>query len=598
MKKRGIEFIIGLMLFALLGVIGMQYYFIRQSYLLKLKLFDETINAVLNSVALKAEKKELIDFTQAREAENQRLRYQQDLRERNMEEEWRMRNFLGNMKERQRKLENDYNRKISELREEYPGIAVIENWFYETYIRDKRRHQFIGWELKRVQEGIYDDVQLLVYSEKQVPPKSSRDDSVRIAILEPDRKHLSFITLAPPNDTKLEQQIAIYEANLKNFKSNLDFASKPTGYFESIRNELELAKRPLKSRIDAKYIVSQLKSELSARNIKLPNNIFISEVTEDERVLFALNMQTEIEETEGHSYSAVLFPNSLTNEPKNSGKLTIYFHNKNEQILASMGVMLGSSALLLIVLIACFAYTILTIIRQKNISEMKTDFINNMTHEFKTPVATIMIASESLKDPEISSDPKRANRLANIIYDENVRLGNHIERVLNIAHIDRGNLKIEMLEVHINELIKDVVYSMGLQLNKRKAQLTLSLEAKEEVVIGDELHFSNVVFNLVDNAIKYSKEEPNIHISTHNHSNQIVIKVRDSGIGMTRDQQSRIFDQFYRVSTGNLHDVKGFGLGLSYVQDIVKRLKGNIRVKSEKDKGSEFEIQLPLKQQS
>lgn len=225
---------------------------------------------------------------------------------------------------------------------------------------------------------------------------------------------------------------------------------------------------------------------------------------------------------------------------------------------------------------------------------MKTDFINNMTHEFKTPVATIMIASEALKDPELTQDKSRIDRLANIIYDENVRLGNHIERVLNIAKIDQGDLKLECKEVEMNDLLAAVTDSMSLQLEKKNAHVDLHLHANKAIVLGDELHLSNVIFNLIDNANKYSKGAPEIKISTRSTAKNLIIKIADKGMGMSRDQQTKIFDQFYRIPTGNLHDVKGFGLGLSYVNNIVKRMQGNIRVKSEKDKGSEFEIILPL----
>jgi two-component system phosphate regulon sensor histidine kinase PhoR len=257
--------------------------------------------------------------------------------------------------------------------------------------------------------------------------------------------------------------------------------------------------------------------------------------------------------------------------------------------------MMGLSGGLLLVLIFSFGYTIHSILMQKKISEMKTDFINNMTHEFKTPVATIMIASEALKDPELTSDKKSIDRLANIIYDENVRLGSHIERVLNIAKIEKGDLKLEHKEVEMNDLLAAIVDSMSLQLEKRNARIELELQASHSLVMGDELHLSNVIFNLLDNANKYSPENPHIKISTQNTGKNLIIKVSDKGIGMSKDQLSKIFDQFYRIPTGNLHDVKGFGLGLSYVNNIIKGLNGTIKVKSEKGIGSEFEICLPLK---
>jgi len=249
---------------------------------------------------------------------------------------------------------------------------------------------------------------------------------------------------------------------------------------------------------------------------------------------------------------------------------------------------------LLLVLVFCFGYTLFSIIRQKKISEMKTDFINNMTHEFKTPVSTIMIASEALKDQEIVADKSRVARLANIIYEENARLGSHIERVLNVARIEKNDFKLEKKPLDVNDMINIVIDSMSLKLQKHEVKLTLNLDAINAIVLADELHFSNLIYNLIDNAIKYSIGTPDITISTANRGGEIVIKVADKGIGMSRDQQTKIFEQFYRIPTGNLHDVKGFGLGLSYVNTIVKRLNGVISVRSEKDKGSDFELKFPL----
>jgi two-component system phosphate regulon sensor histidine kinase PhoR len=225
---------------------------------------------------------------------------------------------------------------------------------------------------------------------------------------------------------------------------------------------------------------------------------------------------------------------------------------------------------------------------------MKTDFINNMTHEFKTPVSTIMIASEALRDNDLVPDKNRVTRLANIIFEENERLGSHIERVLNIARIEKDDFKLEKKPLDVNEMINAVIDSMALKMQKHNVLLNMQLNAENSVINGDELHFSNVIYNLVDNAIKYSLDNPEITISTYNKNGQVVIKVADKGIGMSRDQQSKIFEQFYRIPTGNLHDVKGFGLGLSYVNTVVKRLNGMISVKSEKEKGSEFELKFLL----
>jgi two-component system phosphate regulon sensor histidine kinase PhoR len=245
-------------------------------------------------------------------------------------------------------------------------------------------------------------------------------------------------------------------------------------------------------------------------------------------------------------------------------------------------------------IIFCFAYTVLTVFRQKKLSDMKTDFINNMTHEFKTPVSTILLASEALKDPEIIKDPPRLSRLSGIIYDENNRIGSQVERVLQLAAMEKGDFKLNVNEINLHELIKKVIESISIQVENKKGKITYEPDLSKIMIEGDVLHLSNVLYNLLDNANKYCSVEPDIRISTNNTREGVTIIVEDNGIGMNKEQLSKIFEKFYRVPTGNLHNVKGFGLGLSYVKTIVEMHGGTIKVKSEKNKGSRFEIHLPV----
>jgi two-component system phosphate regulon sensor histidine kinase PhoR len=360
---------------------------------------------------------------------------------------------------------------------------------------------------------------------------------------------------------------------------------------ENLVEEYKKADQPLKDRINTLWIDSLLRYELHNKGITLPFSYEVSTASNDS-VIFSKAYDITGEKpvfTVADTYQTPIFTQDVINDP---GKIRIFFPDKNSHILNTMTYMLSISGGLLLVLIFCFGYTIFSILRQKKISEMKTDFINNMTHEFKTPVSTIMIASEALKDKDIIEDKARVARLADIIYEENERLGSHIERVLNIARIEKNDFKLDKNPVEVNELIMDVLDSMQLKMQKNNVQVDLHLDAEYPVIEADELHFSNVIYNLIDNAIKYSRENPELTITTLNKGNQLIIRVADKGIGMSRDQQAKIFEQFYRVPTGNLHDVKGFGLGLSYVNTIVKRLEGMISVKSEKDKGSEFELKF------
>ncbi len=361
---------------------------------------------------------------------------------------------------------------------------------------------------------------------------------------------------------------------------------------QNLAEEYQHAGKPLNKRIDSVWIDSVLRLELRNKGIALPFSYEVTTANNDSLIFSrALNTGEKPKYLPASTYETAIFGKEVINDP---GKIRITFPQKSSFLLSRMTYTMATSGGLMIVLILCFGYTIFIILRQKKISEMKTDFINNMTHEFKTPVSTIMIASEALRDVEIAHDQARVSKLAGIIYEENARLGSHIERVLNIARIEKNDFRLDVKPVDVNEMVAAVLDSMELKLQKYNAETILHLNAHDAVIKADELHFSNVLYNLVDNALKYSEGEPKITISTLNTNGQVVIRVADEGIGMSRDQQDKIFEQFYRVPTGNLHNVKGFGLGLSYVNTIVKRLNGSIDVRSEKDRGSEFELKFSL----
>jgi signal transduction histidine kinase len=255
-----------------------------------------------------------------------------------------------------------------------------------------------------------------------------------------------------------------------------------------------------------------------------------------------------------------------------------------------------SSMILTIVVILGFSLTIFIIFRQKKLSEIKNDFVSNMTHELKTPISTISLASQMLNDNSIPEDSKNLNNISRIIGDESKRLGYQVEKVLQMAVFDRGRIRLKRKKTDVNELVSNVITNFDLQVQKREGTITGELNAGETQLNIDPVHLANVVSNLVDNAIKYSKEAPEIRIRTLNRNGNFIIKVADSGIGIKKEDQRRIFEKFFRVPTGNVHNVKGFGLGLSYVKKIVEEHRGSVSLKSEVNKGTEFEISLPLNQ--
>jgi len=249
---------------------------------------------------------------------------------------------------------------------------------------------------------------------------------------------------------------------------------------------------------------------------------------------------------------------------------------------------------IIIVVVIFFSYSLSVIFKQKRLSEIKNDFINNMTHEFKTPISTIALSSETLLQDDIEKDPERLKQYARIIQKENKRLENQVERVLSVAKLDKNELKLTMSTFSLHDLIQEAKDVFDLNQLNNGGTIILDLQAKKDEIYADEVHIGNVIHNLLDNAIKYCETTPNITIKTYDEGKNIAIEVSDNGIGISREDQRMVFDKFYRVPTGNIHNVKGFGLGLYYVQLIVNSHKGKIRIKSQLGQGTTFTVLIPV----
>jgi two-component system, OmpR family, phosphate regulon sensor histidine kinase PhoR len=274
--------------------------------------------------------------------------------------------------------------------------------------------------------------------------------------------------------------------------------------------------------------------------------------------------------------------------------LEVYFPSQRKTMLVDMSIWLIFSGIFILVVIFAFLYVIQTIIRQKKISEIKNDFINNMTHEFKTPISTISLASEVLLQHDVSSSSDRINKYAKIIYDENIRMRGQVERVLQVARLDKREFNLKKSEFNLHILVKETVQNLCFEKCEEQTTVNYYLNAEQYELFADEMHIKNVVVNLVDNAIKYSSNGAVLNINTYNRDEGIVLSIEDNGVGMNNDVIKHIFDKFYRVPTGNIHNVKGFGLGLYYVKNMVDAHGGQIQVKSEPDKGSRFDVFIPL----
>jgi two-component system, OmpR family, phosphate regulon sensor histidine kinase PhoR len=293
---------------------------------------------------------------------------------------------------------------------------------------------------------------------------------------------------------------------------------------------------------------------------------------------------------ENSEYTVNLFSGETMENPHT---LKIYFPDKKSYLLNSLMPMLITAAIFIIIIIFAFAYSIKAIYYEKKVSEIKNDFINNMTHELKTPISTISLACEALSDPLMHTSKDKMVSFVGMIKDENRRLGVLVENVLRTAIIDRGEIQLNFEIFHIHTIILEVIKSIELQITHRGKIIQTNFAAINDELCADRMHITNVIYNLVDNALKYTFEGPLIIIETFSNAESLTVSIIDNGIGISRENVGKIFDKLYRVPTGNIHNVKGFGLGLSYVKAIVEKHKGTIEVESEMNHGSKFTIHLP-----
>ncbi len=287
----------------------------------------------------------------------------------------------------------------------------------------------------------------------------------------------------------------------------------------------------------------------------------------------------------------ILFQADIYTSPE---YLLIYFPHEKQFLLTELWGMLLISIILIIVIVYSFTYTITTIFRQKRLSEMKNDFINNMTHEFKTPISTISLACEALSDHDLRASGDILDSYLSMIQEENKRLAGMAEKILQTAVIDKGQLKMNKEKIDLHEIITDVIKNLRIQVEIKDGEIIRKFRATRSQIEGDKVHVTNLVYNLLDNANKYSPRKPQIRISTENAGTGIVMIIEDRGIGIGKNEQKKIFDKLYRVPTGNIHEVRGFGLGLSYVKAIVEEHHGRISLESEVNRGTKFRVFLPF----
>lgn len=539
MNKKIIILIIILISFALIGLVGVQLYWIKNAIAVKEANFDRSVNEALTNVVYKLEKLEMVN-----------------------------------------RIKNRINTGSPNITL-YATIDSINNMFtkeMESMANDFniQKASYINYTSKKV---------TIEYTET-IPGKGI--------------KHIDSSVVAVSNKDSIKKNevrpvsVPEYYFPSNHFDSISDKIDKflkksflVSDIFEEMFNYKY--KQSIKDRTDPAKLDSLIKAELTNKGI----------YTEYEYGIFSpVKNQMVIEKTGKYHNELIekslafnIFPSDLFRAPE---YLLIYFPKKETYLFTQTWLMLFIAAILIFFIVLSFVYTIRTIIKQKKFSEMKNDFINNMTHEFKTPISTISLACQALTDDDIAKSEMLYKNYLLVIGDENRRLGVMAEKILQTAVLEKGQIKLKKEPMDIHFVINEVIKNIKLQVETKEGMIVTELNAGSSIINADKVHITNVIYNLVDNANKYTPETPLITLATEGNDSGVYFSVEDNGIGISHANLKKIFDKLYRVPSGNIHNVKGFGIGLSYVKTIVEMHNGNVDVESELKKGSKFTIYLPF----
>ncbi|MDP4184128.1 MAG: HAMP domain-containing sensor histidine kinase [Bacteroidota bacterium] len=381
----------------------------------------------------------------------------------------------------------------------------------------------------------------------------------------------------------------LYQQNSHSKEEFLNKLQSKTALLRVLSSKLLLPERPIEEKVDPASLQNLLRQELKNSGIDMEYKYAVySHSLGKARFIMG---DSDFDLKNKQIYSILLFPSDIKTK---ANYLYLYFPDHRNFILHSAGFLVIPSILLILMILAIFILTINIILRQKKLSAIKNDFINNMTHELKTPISTISLASQMLQDSNVANTPKTIEHVSGVIFQEAKRLSFQVEKVLQMAIFNEGRLKLKFKDFDVNDLARTVVQNFELRVKNNNGVLLTELNATNAVIKGDEVHLTNVLFNLLDNALKYSKNAPEIIVATENKKDYLVLSVKDNGIGIAKEYHKQIFERFYRVPTGNVHDVKGFGLGLSYVKKIIDAHSGIVKVESAVNKGTKFLIYFPL----
>ena len=570
MSKQRIRLIVVLMSLALVGLASFQVYWIAQTARANQRRFETDVHRALVNVAGHLEKQDMVKVTrramQAREIEAYSRQIQR------VKEQIAYNHYVN-----QRKSKLDSMGRATHMAMNFsmegPNVKIqvqqsTTNGMARTYTRTADTTFFVPnkeFEVKGATKP------LRPAAEGRTPDGQSQEGR--------NPEQTVVVEGARVAARTLEEELDRHEEVLKHKMQ----------VFQIVVDELYLTPEPPLHRIHAQQLDTLMHQALRDHGITTGFEYGIYSPHEDS--IYLVSQQAQVPHLHQSAYKASLFSGNAAGA---GGLLSVYFPNQQAFLLKQIWGTLSLSLIFMGIVVYCFVYAIRTIIRQKKVSEIKNDFINNMTHEFKTPISTISLACEALRDPELTKDQQFTQRYLGIINDENKRLSQQVEKVLQMATLNRKEYKLKKVPIEVHSLIEKVAQGMEVVATKQGGQLSLQLEASQTNLLADEVHLGNMIYNLLDNALKYSFTAPEVSIRTYNTAEGLHISIADKGIGMRKEEQARIFDKFYRVPTGNRHDVKGFGLGLAYVKAMAEAHEGHIQVSSEPKKGSTFTLTLPL----
>lgn len=545
MNRQKFTGIILLMAFSLLGIIAVQIFWMNKAVTIKEEQFNQQVNQALSRASFRIERNQNANF---------------------------MTNFFRGMPQVQ--IRQTINPNTIETQEDSIFIEFSEFWQDNN---SSKVHVLKGDNNARVLKKNKDGLETIEYSFDTIIEGDGTTQRIQ-----------TYSQITKPDENVL---VLNNETTSGNSASANPMEEQLNEVMEQMILEFSIRDIPMEERLSYSIIAPTLEYEL--KNVNLPLKFEYAITDFKGNYYDKLKTKGFDKKQSKNAYKTTLFPSDILMQ---SDQLELYFPEKRNYLLNSLVWPFSGSLLFTLIILITFYFTLKIIYNQKKVSEIKTDFINNMTHEFKTPIATISLAADTISNPNILNFPDKVSRFIEIIKDENRRMNRQVESVLKMALIDKKDFNLNVKDNQVHTLIEHAVKNISLQVDQKGGKIELELLAENDLLKIDETHFANLVYNLLDNANKYSlNSAPEIKVSTYNLNGNFYLAVADSGIGMDKETQDKIFEKFYRVPTGDVHTVKGFGLGLSYVKAIVMQFKGNVSVTSQKDKGSTFTIEIPLK---